>query len=222
MSLSPIESTDTEPANGPREEEQKRKHSGQSSTPIRCRQQSTSVIDASSNTNPNQDKDTTPRPVHTKVKKTHSPPLAINDGTSNDDSELSGHSHSCPVDVDSFEEVKRWPSSFYACDVADGFAMYDQARRSGLGAKAAFTHAFGLGVHYRSSTFSEQRQRWLSAPPSACADFVAAGKTNEGCYSLFMSQYPTPRAALKAAQKHMARQGADNGSVGKQGPSRHY
>ncbi|KAG1731214.1 uncharacterized protein EDB91DRAFT_1252276 [Suillus paluster] len=70
----------------------------------------------------------------------------------------SGHSPEDAVDVDAFDDVKRWPTSFYACEIADGFKKYNKSRRVGLSSHAAFSLAFGGGVHFHPSTFSEHRK----------------------------------------------------------------
>jgi hypothetical protein len=70
----------------------------------------------------------------------------------------SGHSPEDPVDVDGFDDVKHWPTSFYVCEITDGFKKYDKSHRIGLSSHAAFTLAFRGGVHFHPSTFSEHHK----------------------------------------------------------------
>ncbi|KAG1788630.1 uncharacterized protein HD556DRAFT_1447661 [Suillus plorans] len=117
----------------------------------------------------------------------------------------SGHSPEDAVDVDAFDNVRRWPTSFYACEIADGFKKYDKSRRVGLCSHAAFSLAFGGGVHFRPLTFSEHRKRWDQALASSRTMFIRAGKSDAGSYSAFMKANPLPGADVKAAQKRLGR-----------------
>ncbi|KAG1821523.1 hypothetical protein EV424DRAFT_1346852 [Suillus variegatus] len=117
----------------------------------------------------------------------------------------SGHSPEDAVDVDAFDDVRHWPTSFYAYEIADGFKKYDKSHRVGLCSHTVFSLAFGGGVHFHPSTFLEHRKRWDQAPASSRTTFIRAGKSDAGAYSAFMKANPLPGADVKAAKKRLGR-----------------
>jgi hypothetical protein len=84
----------------------------------------------------------------------------------------SGHSSEDSVDVDGFNDVKHWPTSFYVCEITDNFKKYDKSHRIGLSSHAAFALTFRGGVHFHPATFSEHCKQWDHAPASSRTTFI--------------------------------------------------
>jgi hypothetical protein len=81
------------------------------------------------------------------------------------------------------------------------FSACDKARRSGRSVGETFTGLFG--VPFRRTTFYENRKRWDDARQSLRDKSLAAGKTSEGRWLVFLkaSRARTPNAAKKHARR---------------------
>ena len=91
----------------------------------------------------------------------------------------------------------RFPSSFYAADVAVAFATFKTK------GKLTVEHQFKkfFGVSWKSSTFYNHRVRWYNAPLDAREKGIAVGYSDEGCYSMFLVAHGPKNAKLKAAKR---------------------
>ncbi|KAG2032177.1 hypothetical protein BDR03DRAFT_1015477 [Suillus americanus] len=162
--------------------------------------------------------DVTPRQHVPHLSRCHSPSSDSSQSTSSDSGNLSdpstvseclllssGHSPKDAVNVDAFNDVKCWPTSFYACEIADSFKKYNKSCRVGLSSHAVFSLAFREGVHFCPSTFSEHRKQWDHAPASSRTIFIQADKSDAGSYPAFMKANPLPGADVKAAKQCLGR-----------------
>jgi hypothetical protein len=100
------------------------------------------------------------------------------------------------------EPVSSWPADFFVVDIVAAFSACDKARRSDSGVGETFTNLFGLP--FRRTTYYENRKRWDDAHQSLRDKSLAAGKTPEGQWSVFLKA--SRRAHThKSAKKHSRR-----------------
>ena len=97
-------------------------------------------------------------------------------------------------------KTPKWPADFFAVDVAKCFdEVEDNAGEARV--RSIFERHFGQWVSYKRSTFYEHRQRWAKASLEVKQTMLSAGRTKAGCWIIFMSTTPAPRARTKAARK---------------------
>jgi hypothetical protein len=86
-------------------------------------------------------------------------------------------------------------------DVVAAFSACDKARRSDSGVGETFTNLFGLP--FRCTTYYENRKRWDDVHQSLRDKSLAAGKTPEGQWSVFLkaSRAHTRKFAKKYSRR---------------------
>ncbi|KAI9460769.1 hypothetical protein HD554DRAFT_2041530 [Boletus coccyginus] len=70
-----------------------------------------------------------------------------------------------------------WPRDFYTCEVA---AIFEAVAGQHGNTRKFFQEMYGINVTFHASTFSEHLKRWNNASPSARAQFIDAGQTEDG------------------------------------------
>jgi hypothetical protein len=91
-----------------------------------------------------------------------------------------------------------WPADFYVVDIVDGFGQCDRARRLRQPIAKAFQAIFG--VIFRSTTFYENRRRWESATQASRDESIAAGRTPEGSWTVFIKRNQAIRSQIVGAK----------------------
>ncbi|TFK49845.1 hypothetical protein OE88DRAFT_1646242 [Heliocybe sulcata] len=102
----------------------------------------------------------------------------------------------------SFAYFRRWPQDFHACDIQSAFVELNVLARHGHAIGTAFTQRFG--VPFKSSTFYDHRDRWLSASQEVRDNAVKAGLTEAGLWSAFMKLTSGNESDRKARKKKRA------------------
>jgi hypothetical protein len=118
-----------------------------------------------------------------------------------DDDEDARHSKEDGSDDDTDDNYRResvWPADFFVVDIVAAFSACDKARRSDGGVSETFTSLFGLP--FRRTTYYENRKRWDDARQSLRDKSLAAGKTPEGRWSVFLKA--SRARTCKVAKKH--------------------
>ncbi|KAF8240197.1 hypothetical protein L208DRAFT_1234148, partial [Tricholoma matsutake] len=92
------------------------------------------------------------------------------------------------------------PANFFVVDIVAAFSACDKAHCSGCSVGETFTGLFG--VPFWHTTFYKNRKQWNDACQSLHDKSLAAGKTSEGQWSMFLkvSRAHTPKAAKKLLQ----------------------
>jgi hypothetical protein len=96
----------------------------------------------------------------------------------------------------------RWPTDFFAIDVAACFDEVEDTGRSAEATSSVFERRFGQWASYKKSTFYEHRQRWETVLLENKQVLLSAGRTEAGCWINVMSVAAPPRAHLKAVRKY--------------------
>ena len=113
-----------------------------------------------------------------------------------------GDTEDDPIIVDTAAPL--WPGDFYYVDVVHSFKKCDEAAKAGKSVERTFEKMSAPCV-FRSSTFYDNRTRWLNAPQHIRDRLVAAGRTNAGRWSTFTALTKPPRQQRttgKQAQAH--------------------
>ena len=119
-------------------------------------------------------------------------------------SESSGTRHESPVLISSDDDEqprnRKWPYGYYVIDVVGCIqAIIDNpTRRTNA---EIFREHFPLEQKYNSSTYHDNKNRWLAAPEEAKQKALDAGRTPGGLWQVFSKANPLVHAAKKAAKK---------------------
>ena len=106
----------------------------------------------------------------------------------------------------------KWPAEFFAIDIVNCFEDVEE-NAGDAQVRAVFERHFGQWAPYRRSTFYEHRGRWQAASLAAKQVALAAGRTESGLWSKFMSVAPARRALLKAVRKRKTKQVINEGII---------
>ncbi|KAF8445915.1 hypothetical protein L210DRAFT_3642234 [Boletus edulis BED1] len=92
----------------------------------------------------------------------------------------------------------KFPTSFYAIDIHAAFCFTPKNK---LTVESQFQHFFG--VCWKSSTYYDHKARWYNAPQDARDRAIAAGYSDAGRYSSFLTAHPAKDAELKATKRKL-------------------
>lgn len=101
--------------------------------------------------------------------------------------------------------VRIWPSEFWCVEIAEGLTTIDQLGAAKILRHEAFFKAFPSVAKFNSTTYSENRRRWLNASANARQHALDGGKTDAGKWKVFTMNNPSPDAAVRAAKKTLKR-----------------
>ncbi|KAJ7869369.1 hypothetical protein B0H13DRAFT_2063290 [Mycena leptocephala] len=80
----------------------------------------------------------------------------------------------------------KWPGGMYTVDIVDGILRMDSQELAGMNRGPRFIHVFKRP--YKSATYDDNVRRWKSASSELQRRSLAAGRTEDGLWSMFRLQ----------------------------------